>query len=447
MTQKSNNKSYSIGIYGATGSYDFGDYCMLVDNIIKLDRALAGSRFFVFTPDASITNDNIQENILDNELLSRISSVDDGVYTSRETMSDKFSRRIRYAGSQEGYDAAVMCIDSICKNGTDMLPDDLKKVFNNLDLMIFNGGGYFQNSWKSLNIDFSLYILISKMYGIPVFIMGNSFGPLEDTLSSFVFPTLSLVDGIIVRDGQNRSYKSLLLNNLKADRICINTDDLFFHEPVKNTNNFDAPSPTLKNYVVIEVMVWIIKCINGKQSVLDILAAFMEHLVNNGYGIVLICFDKKDTVAQECISKLSEGFSSDQLWIVDQITSINQVYNIYRFCDFSVSMKYHPIVLALSYNHPCIGIICDYDGYYESKMHGAYESLGIMNSGDYVKHINELNEKWLIERFESRATFEIDKEKIEELKQGRESYMKRIVDSITTKEEGALTTEPVYMIN
>ena len=423
-------RSYNIGIYGATGSYDFGDYCMLVDNIMKLDKAIDGSHFFVFTPDSLITNDNIYQNICDTELLSRIIIVDDGVYTSREPMTDKFVRRAQYAGSQEGYDAAVMCLDSICEKGRTVLPDELAKVFETLDLMIFNGGGYFQNSWNSLNIDFSLYILISKMYRIPVFMMGNSFGPLSDIYSSFVFPILKLVDGIIVRDGVHRSYELLLLNQLKTEKICVNTDDLFFHEPVNNFNDCAILSSMQKGYVVIEVMMWIRRCVNGEKSVLDILALFMNHLVKNGYGVVLINFDKNDTVAQKCISKLSEGFSFDNVQVVNQITSIDQVYSIYSSCVFSVSMKYHPVILALSYNHPCVGIICDYDGYYESKLCGAFESLGIMNSENYVKHINDLNIEWLIECFENRGTFEVDKEKIEELRTGRESYMERIIESL-----------------
>lgn len=53
----------NIGIYGATGSWDFGDYCMVLNNIIQMDKHNNSAQFYIFTPNISVTREYVRNNI------------------------------------------------------------------------------------------------------------------------------------------------------------------------------------------------------------------------------------------------------------------------------------------------------------------------------------------------------------------------------------------------
>ena len=67
----------NIGLFGATGSYDFGDFAMMIKNLVDLYNANKNNRFFVFSLNPEKTEVCLKENISDIRLLDRIEIVDD----------------------------------------------------------------------------------------------------------------------------------------------------------------------------------------------------------------------------------------------------------------------------------------------------------------------------------------------------------------------------------
>lgn len=61
-----------IGLYGATGSRDFGDYAMMIHNIQDIWNFDEDIEFFIITPDKYVTLQNLIDNLLD---VSRINHV------------------------------------------------------------------------------------------------------------------------------------------------------------------------------------------------------------------------------------------------------------------------------------------------------------------------------------------------------------------------------------
>ncbi len=69
--------SKTIGIFGATGSYDFGDYAMLVHNIQTIHALKPDINFVVFTLSVNTTRINLLESLQDRRLMQQIRIVDD----------------------------------------------------------------------------------------------------------------------------------------------------------------------------------------------------------------------------------------------------------------------------------------------------------------------------------------------------------------------------------
>lgn len=64
-----------IGFYGATGSYDFGDYAMMVHNIQDIIRIKDNVEFYIITPNKYITLQNCIDNLQNIENIYKIKCV------------------------------------------------------------------------------------------------------------------------------------------------------------------------------------------------------------------------------------------------------------------------------------------------------------------------------------------------------------------------------------
>ena len=83
-----------IGIFGATGSYDFGDYAMMIHNIQEFYALDKEHTFTIFTLSKEITDDNLEQNITDEDLLKRIKVVDDNLIDLSNNFFSKAYRMI-----------------------------------------------------------------------------------------------------------------------------------------------------------------------------------------------------------------------------------------------------------------------------------------------------------------------------------------------------------------
>ena len=89
----------------------------------------------------------------------------------------------------------------------------------------------------------------------------------------------------------------------------------------------------------------------------------------------------------------------DKIFSCTRISSMYEVFGYYKYASFSLSFKYHPLVLSIGSSVPCVGVICDSDGYYESKMKGAFDSCGL-EWKEKLMRIDELDSNTLIDHYE-----------------------------------------------
>lgn len=382
-----------IGFYGATGSSDFGDYAMMIHNIQEMLLKRNDCEFYIFTPDKYLTLQNMVNNLIDIKNIYKMHVVQEPRFS--ESKIDKIYNYIgRITGNEKIIKRKRKSIENkyrkfVCGD-EHLICEEVLDTIMNIDVFVFNGGGYLQRGWAESNYSFSMAAILAHRYGKEVYFLGNSIGPMgkyEMVLSDM----LPCVKQLMVRDGKDYSVKVLEKHGF-LDYIN-GPDDLSFVN-----DNYES-EPIYSNYVLIEVMILICNAQNGEDYVLNQILQFINSVIEEGKDVVLISFDVNDSYASRYINFLHQHISNtNKIHIECNNMSMYRIFSLYKYCDFSLSFKYHPVILALGSNKPFIGVICDNDGYYEGKLKGACNNFDVPWE-NHIIHINDIHDEILIKMY------------------------------------------------
>ena len=110
-----------------------------------------------------------------------------------------------------------------------------QEVFQNADMFVMSGGGYFNNWEDSFNSRY-MELQFAKEANIPIYICGQTIGPLTENQTKIITPFLQMVKGIYVRDIESKKdlnamgctpliapdlALSYVGNGMLSDSICI----------------------------------------------------------------------------------------------------------------------------------------------------------------------------------------------------------------------------------
>ncbi len=406
-----------IGLYGATGSSDFGDYAMMVHNVQDILELSDDVEISIFTPDKNMTLQNLNDNLLNQYLMNRIKVVEEPkirrkfIEKAIDYICNKLINKKPFFESK--YKKTI-------SGKLDYLNCEFLNSIKKLDVMLFNGGGYLQHSWRYSNNIFALQMVVAGYLGKPVYMLGNSIGPMKKW-KYCIADALPYINEIMIRDGKN--YTAKLLDELNYRNFFCGPDDLFF------VNDCYDSVPMYENYVVIELMSWIDKAAHGGKYVVNRLAELLDHILQEGRNVVLTIFDNADNKAIEYIDYLKKKSSCpEKVFAYTEIKSMYEIFSIYKHCMFSISFKYHPLILALGSNKPCIGVICDNDGYYEGKLKGACDNADVVPE-KHIIHIDDIDDTKLINMYDELKEMAdiVDSKNHKKLYDIRKRYLRRIV--------------------
>ena len=416
----------NIGIFGATGSYDFGDYAMMIHNIQELYALDQEHIFTIYTLSKEITYENLEQNIKDKRLLKRINVVEDSFINENNISYDFLAKVYRKMYRiLKKRDIREKFYENLYKNTCiNDYGDEFTNSLKDVDLCLFNGGGYLQNSWQYHNIRFMAEIQLAKKMNKPVIFMSNSVGPMAK-YDRYTRETLPLADYIMIRDGKKFSWK--LLDDYGVAKKINGPDDLFDACDKYSKNTYASE----EEYVMIEIMAWIARAPKGVEFVIKVLSQFIDYLIEvENKKIRLINFDKEDSIAKKAISSLFSMIKQpDKMKAMYEISNMYEVFGWYKGCSYSLSFKYHPVILALGSGKPCSAIITDDDGYYKSKLEGAFMNCN-MDEKAHVIHISDMN-------FENLKSLYIEtKEHVcdENVKKNLYHIREKYLESINNKE-------------
>ncbi|MBO6206151.1 MAG: polysaccharide pyruvyl transferase family protein [Lachnospiraceae bacterium] len=406
----------NIGLFGATGSYDFGDFAMMIRNIEDLYNVNKDNSFYVFSINPRITEVCLKENISNKKLIDRIEIVDDNLINMnifkkgiRKILTpDKFYSKVYselYEQSKDGKFANF--------------PADFIKKIKELDICVFNGGGYFQRGWKYYNIKFCAEIQIINRYHIPIYFLSCSIGPMYE-YDKYTRESLQYVKSIMIRDGKNYTYK--LLHSYGIDRIINGPDDLFTLCDIK----FESESD---DYVVIEIMKWMDKHEKGVDYIIAELTKFIRFIIKDEkFDVYLVNLDVEDYDGISYMEHLFEKIDDRKHVRMIKTVNIEEIKRIYSAAKYSLSFKYHPIIFSLGAGIPSSAIVTDDDGYYHSKMYGAYENCD-MDPNNHVIELNEFSFDVLVSLYKKSNERCSDEVKCKFLNI-RNSYLDSIVNNV-----------------
>lgn len=380
------------GLYGATGSPDFGDWAMMVLNTRRLLLLGEESEVAVYTQDCQLTRRYLIDNIGDLDLLERVS-----VEKEPSLVRD---RTALFLDRVTGKVAGLRPIEehrfhALLAGNLGVLPESFIESLRGLDVLVFSGGGYLQHGWGHKNLQFmAAFWAAGSILSKPVYFLGCSIGPMG-RYEHYIRDTIDSVTGIMIRDGIGRT--SALLDDCGYDRYLCGPDDLLFACDKSLAPYCSQP------YAVIEIMVWAERHPMGITAVIEAVSGFTKWLIKHeGLRVVLVSLDPRDSIATEVISSVA----ADARDIVSDVTvlppscSMQDVFSVYAGCSFSLSFKYHPMIMAFGSGRPCLGVICDDDGYYQTKMEGACENVGV-SPKLHTMELASVSEKSLIERYEA----------------------------------------------
>ena len=413
-----------IGFYGATGSMDFGDYAMMIHNIQELWSYDSTLEFYIFTPNKYNTLSNFVNNILDSTKLKQIHCVAEPSF--RLNLKERILDKIIYKVFKKNV-ILEWKYKKFQKGNINVVNEEFKTSMQKIDLLLFNGGGYLQHSWNISNYYFCMAIDYAKNIDKTVYFLGNSIWCLKG-YEKIVKNYISKVDKILIRDGEN--YTKRFLDDCGVHNYLNGPDDLTF------VNDMYHYKIQYKNFIAMEIMAWINKAKKGDIYIIGELIKFVDYITDNGKEVVLVLFDEEDIIAKKYMNYIKINCKNkNMVHIEKQTNNMYKIFGIYNACDFSVSFKYHPQILAMGSNKSFISVICDDDGYYESKLIGACENFNV-DPQKHVIHLDELNYKLLIEMYKSnRLNNEYNAEIRNKLKNIRNSYLKEILQIGKEKDE------------
>lgn len=221
---------------------------------------------------------------------------------------------------------------------------------------------------------------------------------------------------MMIRDGHN--YTENILKEIGYEKYINGPDDLTFVNDVYNCKS------SYSDYVIIEIMSWLKRANKGSEYILHELIKMVNYIIDSGRNIVLVTFDNSDIDALKYIDYIFDNATNkERIFKIQKIETIYQIFGLYHDCDFSISFKYHPVILAIGSNKPFIGIICDSDGYYEGKLKGACENLGL-DSQHYIIHVDSISADRLIDMYNKNIKFQpVKKNIINENRRIRDQYL------------------------
>lgn len=274
------------------------------------------------------------------------------------------------------------------------------------DLFILGGGGLFTDEKKMAIVIWSLQARIARMFGVPVFCMGQSVGPLKTSFGRDMTKNVYMnARGATVRDKKSVD----LLAELGVKKVTELADPVFaLGDEHLESRGTDSP----EKLAVFSVRPWK----NAEADTFyETLAAFIVWLWReHGVKSVLVPFQIIKDNDLEClntildrierISSLKDGGKANQnkpeikekyanefAEIYEYSSDYNKVIELMSRADFVCGMRLHSLIFSSLAGCPFIGIS------YSSKVRESAKKLGMEG---FVIDLNTISLPLLTEKYE-----------------------------------------------
>ncbi|MBA5851070.1 polysaccharide pyruvyl transferase family protein [Clostridium sp. cel8] len=360
-----------LGIIGAIGVDDIGDVIILKENLQQLREICSNNNINIEFIIFALNKDKCKTQIREINFEANIVEI--------PTMKD--------------------ILRNVHNNFTfkDLFEIDLEKVINDkiywnefmkCDALFFIGGGYFNNYWNNKLIStFIIPIILGYKFRKSIFISGVNIGPFDERNVYKLQDVFKEVNSIILRDRQGSLEMLEKLGGTNGNIILGADDILSIHYSTGCRGNVCTEKKL--NYAVIQLH-HLVEC-NSTNYVIFYkeLSAFLNNIIDNGFidRVYFLPFDYFKGLDYECGRRLKTFLNNRKEYIVLNPTK-DYIFmrDLIKNSKFVIASRYHPIVLGLGNQVPCLGIYVN--DLYKQKISGAFE---VMNIYKNMVNVNDVS--------------------------------------------------------
>lgn len=239
---------------------------------------------------------------------------------------------------------------------------DVKNVIEDIDMIIDVSGFSIGEKWsKSAHIEYIKNIKLGQKYGIPMYLMPQSFGPFNynqdmKKIKSELAKYLEYPKLIFAREQQGFDD---LLSIFNLHNVVLSTDLVLQNKGIDLKNIFnreitiDVPVMPQGRFVGIMPNK---QCFNhgNSDNILRIYHEIIKKLIQDGYSIVLFRHSKEDL---EICKRIKQDYSeNNQVILVEREFSCIEYDKYVQQFEFIVGSRFHGLVHAYRNCIPCISL-------------------------------------------------------------------------------------------
>lgn len=345
-----------LGIVGAFGDTNFGDYAMLINNIYSIQPR----ETVVFTYNG-ILSENLKEKYLkEYEVLPVV-------------VKNRYQFEMAYGDQyQVYYDDEVLIPTQIL--GYICNERQVREAVQTVDILLVCGGGYFNHVWNARHRKGKLLsilgtILIANEEKKQIVFGGNTFGPFDESSEFYKSFFLALKNPVYA--SRDDIYSVANLRQLGVEgRVRVISDDLYFLDRQFYKFKPDMGLVLPESYIVLELYC----SLNEIKDNYIKISSFVKSMYQQ-YGLRVVFVSLDRGFGGEEQGKALEVIPDLIIWHFDGrlYRSVEDILYVVKHAQFVVCQRYHLFLFAIANNIPVCQIlktVCGDKRYYYSKSNG-----------------------------------------------------------------------------
>lgn len=347
----------NIGFIGPFGDSNFGDYAMLINDVMDINE----KKITIFTYDSNNTK-NICDFYLKNYEI-------EFVQIDIEKPNIQYSKN--YVVEYNDYPFIPMEMYEKIINR-----DEIFNKISKIDKLVVIGGGYFNHLWNAKHrqnklLSIMSVILKANELNKPIYFLGNTYGPFlkSEEMFRLFFSSLNTAK-IATRDNV---YSPVWLKTISDIDLHLLPDDLYFLNNVFKTK---LEKKINTRYIILEVYY-------SMKELEENIQYYKEFVDNIKYkynlDVVFLPFDTK--YGGEYQGKYLDSKIDNLKYFHIQnghFLKIEDTLNLVKNAELVICNRYHLFVFSIANNVPVVQILKDVLGnksYYYTKSKGVLEQI------------------------------------------------------------------------
>ncbi len=252
-------------------------------------------------------------------------------------------------------------------------------------LVFFAGGGYLTGATLSRLWDGCLFILLCKLYRVPVVLSGQTIGLWNNWFDRFLAGRAFRYAKLITVRDPEASLKALAQIGVPGSETVYTTcDDALFCEKEADPNKIHellvgsgmSDADIANGFVAVNISYWGTTTEEDKGRLRERFQKMLQHLLERTEHCIL--FVPMNVSDEESMNDVRRELRSDRVFLLKTDYDFKSLRGVIGRSEMCLTRRHHPIIFAIGERVPVIALA--YHPYFEHKNFGA---LHIVNWGEF----------------------------------------------------------------